>query len=190
MRGVAALALALVSCHAPAPRADVPAFEDDYPLETGLRWTYRGALAVSVTREIRGTREIEGRTYHEMTFILPLSGTHVLPMRRTPEGVVTWRAGREHLLMRFPMRAGDRWTIDLPGEAEVAECEVAGDEDVEALGRRLRATRLRVERRRRDGTPAGVDTEWYARGIGLVRMEVTYGVRATFALNRFERGGN
>ena len=190
MRVAAALTLVLAIVGFPERGAIATriASEDAYPLEVGLRWTYRALGGVTVTREVVGLREISEREYFEMRFALPLLGPRVLPMRRTSDGVVTASGGREILLMRFPMVAGDRWTIDVPGQPETAECTVEGEEIIEALGGRRRATKLRVVRRDRRTGRESADAEWYVRGIGLAKMEVTYGVRATFVLERFDQG--
>jgi hypothetical protein len=164
---------------------------EEYPLAPGMKWTYGSRGGPKVVRHAAGERVIDGRRYVEMKFVLPLLGTHVWPVRWTRAGVVTWHEGREHLLMKFPMRAGDRWTIDvpgLPGLDEVAECEVAGPEKVPFLGEERTATRLNVTRVHRKTGRRTTDTEWYAPGYGLVRMQVTFGIRATFTLEKFERG--
>src|SRR5688572_32681792 len=119
-----------------------------------------------------------------MKYALPLLGTRTLLMRRAPEGIVT-TGGR--LLLRFPLVKGDAWTIDLPGEKEVADCVVSGEEEIAFAGRRGPAMKLEVRRRSRDGRALATDYEWYAPGVGLARMEVTMGARATFTLSAFER---
>jgi hypothetical protein len=90
--------------------------------------------------------------------------------------------------MRFPMREGDRWRIDVPRRREIADCEVVAPEEVDVLGRRRACSKLRVTRTDRITGKRAVDYEWYAPGLGLVRMQVTYGLRATFVLESFERG--
>jgi hypothetical protein len=153
-----------------------------YPLEAGLRWSY-GPL---VAREIAATSHELGHDWCLMTFRLPI-GTHVIPMRHTMEGVVTHREGREYLLMKFPMIPGDSWRIDLPGEKEIADCEVVGRETIRFLGKEGEAVKLKVVRTPRSGGRGITDFEWYADGVGLVKMQVTYGLKATFTLERFDR---
>lgn len=151
----------------------------DYPLEVGLRWTY-GA----VTRSIERTVEVDGLRFFEMKYALPLLGTRTLLMRRTSAGVVT--AG-DVLLLRVPMAKGDAWVVDVPGQPEVADCRALGEEEIEFAGRRGRAMKVEVRRRTREGRAIATDHEWYAKGFGLVRMEVTYGIRATFTLDALEK---
>jgi hypothetical protein len=157
----------------------VAASTSDYPLEVGMRWTYG-----PVERRIDRTVEVDGLRYYEMKYSLPLLGTRTLLMRRTEAGVVTTG---DRLLLRFPMVAGDAWTIDLPGEKEAAECVVRGEEEIEFAGRKGKAMKLEVRRRSREGAALSTDYEWYAPGVGLVKMEVTMGARATFTLSAFER---
>ena len=169
------------------PRGAPATISSEYPLGEGLRWIYRGDGNIIVVREIDRAVEIGGRRYWEMRFVLPVLGTRMVPMRYAEGGVVTAREGREFLLLRFPMVKGDSWTIDLPSEREVVECTVLGDEEIEYAGRKGKATKLEVRRRTRDGRAVATDAEWYAPGIGLVKMKVTLGVRATFVLESFGR---
>jgi len=186
--GVLAVLLALWALLTLARPAGSPAGSSaDYPLEEGLRWTYRGAGNLAVVREIERTVEVDGRRYREMKFVLPVLGTRAIPMRHSAEGVVTTRDGREFLLLRFPMVKGDTWTVDLPSEKEVADCAVLGHEEIEFAGRKATATKVEVRRRTRDGGRISTDYEWYAPGVGLAKMEVTLGVRATFVLESFGR---
>jgi hypothetical protein len=106
-------------------------------------------------------------------------------MRRTPEGVVAIRGDREQLIMKFPMKPGDSWTIDFPDE-DLAACTVLEPEPIDILKKRTIASKLRIVRTNRKSGRKTTDYEWYARGIGLVRMEVTFGLKATFELERFE----
>jgi len=160
---------------------------EGYPLEGELLWVYEGPGGLTLEREVSGDEEVRGRRYRRVVYKLPMLGRRELPMRHTAEGVVTFQGGREHLLLRFPMVEGDSWTIDLPSEKEVADCTVLGEEEIEFKGRRRTATRLEVRRRTREGSPVATDYEWYAQGFGLVKMEVTHGVRATFVLRSFSR---
>ena len=150
-----------------------------YPLEVGLRWSYG-----PVERRIERTVEVDGLRYFEMTYALPLLGTRTLLMRHAAAGVVTTG---DVLLLRLPMAAGDAWTVDVPGEKEVADCRVLGEEEIAFAGRTGKAVKVEVRRRSRDGRALATDHEWYAPGVGLVKMEVTLGVKAAFTLVSFER---
>ena len=181
--GAALILLATVG----APRGRSAAVAELYPLDVGFSWTYRGVGNVTVVRRVERAVEIDGRQYFEMSYVLPFLGTRVLPMRRVEGGVVTCREGREFLLLKFPMLKGDRWTIDLPGEKETADCTVTGEEPIEFAGRKAVATRLEVVRRKRESTESSTDFEWYVPGVGLAKMQVTLGIQATFVLERFEK---
>lgn len=153
--------------------------QEFYPLRPGLRWIYRGPLGTTVIRQVLEERD---GLYH-MRFDLPLMGSHVLPMRYSRDGVAAVRDGREILLLKLPMRIGDQWRIDLPGYDERAECLVEGREQTPwGLATKLRVTRANLKTGKR-----WTDFEWYVDGYGLVQMEVTYGLRARFALEKFEQ---
>ncbi|HKS16733.1 MAG TPA: hypothetical protein VJU16_05435, partial [Planctomycetota bacterium] len=111
----------------------------------------------------------DGTTWFKMHFELPLLGTQMLLMRRTDEGVVARRGEIEQLIMKFPMRPGDSWTIDFPNE-ELAECTVMDPEKIDVLSTRRIASKLRVMRTNRKSGKKTTDYEWYVRGIGLARM--------------------
>ncbi|MBI4564547.1 MAG: hypothetical protein HY716_07650 [Planctomycetes bacterium] len=156
----------------------------DYPLGSGLKWVYRGPAGLEVIRHIGCARTIDGLTYLEMRYRLPVYGTRTLLMRRTEGGVVGRLEGVEQTILKFPMRTGDRWTIDFPAWNEVAECTVEGQEPIRFLNREAPATRLRVARRNRHSGRTSVDTEWYAPHVGLARM-VVWGI--PLELIRLER---
>lgn len=176
--GIALLVALAFGPHAVLPSA--PPAQDDYPLDVGMRWTYR---AMGFAPGIRHVRRADG-PWFEMYFDFKLRRKSIL-MRRTPEGVVTLRDGRQHLLMRFPMREGDGWRIDVFGE-DLADCEVLTPQELDVLGKRTRCARLRVTHTERGTGKRWVDHEWYAPGLGLVKFTL-FGL-ATYVLERFERG--
>jgi len=163
---------------APAPKATSVEL---YPLRPGFRWVYRCGIFTAI-------REVTRRdgAWFTMHYNLPL-GRFDLPLRHTPDGVATTVKGVDHLLMRFPMTKGERWRIDapgLPGPNEIADCEVIGLEEIDYLGRKGIATKLRVVRTNRRTNKSVTDYEWYVDGVGLAAMQVT-GLR--FVLERFDR---
>ena len=172
------------------PKAAI--LEDDYPLEKGMTWVYKAAAGLQVVRRVDDLQTIimtssrEGTAWFKMHFDLPILGRKSLLMRRTPEGVIAQRDDREQLIMKFPMNPGDSWTIDFPTE-DLAECTVLERETITVLGKAATASKLRVVRTHRKNGKKTTDYEWYVRGIGLARMEVTYGLKATFELERFEK---
>lgn len=165
------------------PRAQVT--EEDYPLVAGLTWVYKAAGGWQVVRKLAPEVEEAGHRWFEMNFSLPI-GREKLLMRRTPEGIVGRRGDREQLIMRFPMRPGDSWTIDFP-DRPLAECTVLEPEEIDALSKRALASKLRVVKTDRTSGSKTTNFEWYVRGIGLAQMEVTYGFTARFILERFEK---
>lgn len=170
------------------PRAAMQ--DDDYPLVEGLTWVYRSPLGLQVVRRLEKSRLIDpgdeaSGGWLRMNFDLPLLGRKMLLMRRTHEGVLARRSDREQLIMKFPMKPGDSWTIDFP-EEDLAVCTVLAPEEIDVLKKRVTASKLRVVRTDRKSGKKTTDCEWYVRGIGLARMEVTFGLKATFELERLE----
>jgi hypothetical protein len=175
--------------------------DEDYPLEPGHVWVYKASMGLQVVRRVDPLRvyvtddprakddfmgSVSGEGYVRMRYELPVLGAKDLLMRRTREGVVARRDNREQLIMRFPMRPGDSWTIDFPSE-DLAECTVLAGEAINVLDKRVSASKLRIVRTNRKSGKKTTDYEWYVRGIGLARMEVTFGLKATFELERFEK---
>jgi hypothetical protein len=171
----------------PAHEHEVPG-EEDYPLEVGLTWVYESGPGLQVVRKIVSATP-EHRRWFSMQYDLPLLGRKTLFMRRTRDGVQARRDNVEQIIMKFPMRPGDSWTIDFPNE-DLAECTVLQPEEIDVLSTRALASRLRVVRTSRKTGRKTTDHEWYVRGIGLAKMEVTFGLKATFSLIRFERASS
>lgn len=164
----------LISCDAPPPPA--PPQPSDYPLKLGLKWTYETPPGFTVVREVD---RVDG-PWLRMRFELSIFGEEFLWMRRDGGRVLGRGEGGEGLLLRFPMRAGDRWRVEVPGIDRTADCEVVGEETLDLPIGRLRAVKVKV-------IWGGVtDYEWYAPGYGLVQMQVTKGVTKIFRLTRFE----
>ena len=165
--------------------------EDDYPLETGLTWVYKAPMGMQVVRRVGEPVAIQqgkrfDHPWYLMQFDLPLLGRKTLVMSRTPQGVIARRDEVEQLIMRFPMKLGDSWVIDFPKE-DLAECTVLEPEQIEVLKKRVTASKLQIVRTARKSGKKSTDYEWYVRGIGLARIQVTYGLKATFELERFEK---
>ena len=165
------------------PRAEPS--NEDYPLAVGLTWVYKAAGGFQVIRRLAPEVEEAGHRWFEMQFTLPI-GRERLLMRRTPDGIVARRGEREQLIMRFPMKPGDSWTIDLP-DRPLAECTVLEPEEIDVLSKRALASKLRVVKTDRRSGKKSTNFEWYVRGVGLAQMEVTYGFTARFTLERFEK---
>ncbi|MBI2901402.1 MAG: hypothetical protein HYY17_14550 [Planctomycetes bacterium] len=183
MRIAVAAALLLAGCGRPVPSAPPPPEPDPYPLAPGARWTYRSQIGLKVVREVRSASEGVEMVYH-----LPFMGEQRLPMRRTPQGVFASRGGVEQLVLRFPLRAGDRWRIDFPDQ-DLADCLAEGTEEIAVLGQAKACLRVSVKRTTRRAGRESTDTEWYAPGIGLVRMRVTqFGITQTFELESYVPG--
>jgi len=165
--------------------------DDDYPLEKGLTWVYKAAAGLQVVRSVDTIKfaflkgDESGPDWFKMFYDLPLLGRKSLFMRREAEGVIARREGHEQLIMKFPMKPGDTWTIDFPTE-DLAECTVLEPEQIVVLNKRVIASKLQIVRTARKSGKKSTDYEWYVRGIGLARMQVTYGLKATFELERFE----
>ncbi len=176
--------VALAACTREQPPA--PELQPDvYPLEVGYRWEYRSEIGLKVVREVKRTVRENGKEWYEMTFTLPLVGDHSLLMHRDTEGILARRKKREQRIMRFPLKPGETWTIDFPGE-DLAVCTVEEPEELEILDKKISCSRVRVERKNRKSGRMNRDFEWYAEGIGLVKMTVTMmKVTQTFTLHSF-----
>lgn len=170
----------------PLPAPPLVVNKEYYPLEAGCRWEYRSQLGLKIKREVaEGTEE----DWKKMIFTLPLLGEKTLSMKKSAEGIIARRENREQLIMRFPMKLGERWTIDFP-EEDLATCTVENPEELEILGHKISCTKLRVERTDRKSKKTTRDFEWYAEGIGLVQVTVTImKMTQTFTLTSYTPAG-
>lgn len=170
-----------IACDAPGPPA--PPLPSEYPLKLGLKWTYESPPGLTVVRELA---EAEG-PWLRMHYELSIYGTKDLWMRREGNRVLARGEGRDEMILRFPMRAGDHWEVDVPGYEEVSRCEVVGPEDLELPIGRVKTTKVNVQWRKRTETSWSTGIEWYAQGYGLVQMEASIlGVTKIFRLVKFE----
>ena len=161
------------------PRATVS--DEDFPLETGLQWVYKAANGFEMVRKLGPVVEEAGHQWRQMQYRSLLFNNDLL-MRRVPEGVLGRHLGREQLIMKFPMRTGDSWIIDFPDQ-ELAECTVLEPEDIRALGKTVKAAKVRVVLTNRTSGRKSTNFEWYARDIGLAGFHRV----VRFELERFEK---
>ncbi len=167
------------------PAGPSPRVSDAYPLQEGLRWTYLAG------RNVRGTREIAG--WSDQGWILRFdfptlpANRRELLVRRGDDGILGRLGDTEQLILPLPFKIGTTWTIDFPGWPETASCRVAGWEPVEFLDRKEPAMKVEIVRRDRRTGEETPDAEWYAHGIGLVKMTSTkFGLRVAWTLSKFE----
>lgn len=177
------LLLLAAACDAPKapPIAGAP---DPYPLRVGCKWTYEAAKVPLVVREVV---QADG-PWFKMRYALPILGDRELMMRRDGNIVIgRGDGGATCTLLKFPMKVGDRWTIDLAGVDRIADCEVVEPEEVDLPIGKFRADKLKVVWRTRGSDSSTTDFEWYVTGYGLVQMQTTLArVTAVFKLKRFE----
>lgn len=135
--------LALFCCGIPA--AAVAEGEDDYqPLEVGLVWTADvttiapsgKVIRGTATREITGTKEIDGKTYFiSVTTAKNVPGIQAFTtyQRKQPDGIYSIRESdpdqKEFLEMPLPLILGKSW--DIPAEKGKLNFHVEGLETVQ-----------------------------------------------------------
>lgn len=98
-----------------------------------------------------------------------------------PDGVTLRMAGHftiDSLMVRFPIKSGDSWTFVYPIQkgllCEGGKITVGEEEDVKVLAGTFRATKVVTTVTEVDGKPINKPrtyTHWYAKGVGLVRLE-------------------
>ena len=182
--GLLAILFAWQSCQVLVREPSHPKAErtaDDYPLGVGYTWVYKSVEGFQVVRQF--VAEKDG--WFDMRFSLPI-GKDQLFMRRSPEGIVGRRGDREQLIMKFPMKPGDAWTIDFPDRPK-ADCTVVQPEEIEVLGKKLLASKLEIIKTERKSGSKSTHYEWYVHGFGLAQMRVKYGLTYLLLLERFEK---
>lgn len=147
-----------------------------FPLEVGSEWVYAGGTTRFTVQVLQESREANGRVYFEVSGYFPDDGVRVRKLRHGSSGeILEYNPGGEDFLWyRFgPYRGA--WRFETGGGLTcISGSEVrTGDfgERVEVAAGTFDDT-LRLDFL----TPcadAGVSREYFARGVGLVRREVT-----------------
>ncbi len=194
-----------------APAQD-PLRDDWLPLAAGNQWTYRSDYddVTEFVHEVVGTEKVgavDCFVVEHRSFNPSYEGPRILRkewLAKDGEGTLIHRLQRGRSLMEVDkpffklkrdLRKNDAWE----GEARIAEnpprfrAWVEDEVDVEVPAGKFRAQRLRT--RVEAGSKFTAEGfEWYARGTGLVKAEVTLriggeGTSFTSELKKFRPGG-
>jgi hypothetical protein len=180
--GVAFALLLLESCGAGgAGDAQAPPHGGSYlPLAEGHRLEFRVNMdgnKVGMTQEVRGTREIDGRTYGVLltSFSDGVINDDPTYYREDDSGVYSGDPdhARETLFLPSPTRSDTEWTVESP--RWVTRYSASSISEVEVEGRTYRNC-LHVITESQSRNRAGSvfrSTAWYAPGIGNIKVEGT-----------------
>lgn len=173
-------AIALFASAAPVPkdRRD----ESYWPITVGTRWVY----------EQNGQESTE-----EITKVEPLKAGVRLTIRVrdwddmvdvAPDGVTKRTTGKftlDQLALRFPIKSGDSWAVSTPIQmglvCEAGKMTVGDEEDIKVPAGTFRATKVVNTVAEVGGKPIELPYTyafWYAKGVGMVRIEWNGGFRA------------
>ncbi len=174
--------------------AAMPAGDEEYwPTKKGMEWTYvwEDKKVDVVTSE--GTKEIDGVEYVVFAFdVQDHAAQRKEYARVTKEGVCY--AGQDlgtdeeddqrenlRLMVKFGGKKGDAWTWKL--DEYEAKYEHQGEEEVSVPAGKYKAIRIAFQHVLA-GTKS-TTTQWYAKGVGLVKEErVSEGSKSTMELKR------
>ena len=139
---------------------------DWYPLDPGMSWTYsdRGRR---ITRTICGYKEVAGRRCVEVRIQYPGGVEYTHFVARDDSAYLIFASASKGRnvdvfsepipILALPLSPGKKWVRD------ANRSSVEGEEMVEAIGRKYRATKVTTT------FPSGSESVWYVRGIGVVK---------------------
>jgi hypothetical protein len=163
-----------------------PADEEYFPLKVGTTWEYKFDNGQTQTRSIVKKELFNGILCARLETTnggVVTTHSHLSAMR---DGMYQWSLGDNKInpprrQLKFPARVGDAWRSDALNESYT----IAGRENVAVpAGNYPNALLIVIE----DGKKREYKL-WYARGIGLVRLESDLGGRKlTLELTKFTPG--
>ena len=169
--------------------------EEYFPLKVGTTWEYKFDNGQTQKRSIVKKELFDGILCARMETMnggVVTSHSHLSAMR---DGIYQWSLGDNKMnpprhQLKFPVRVGDAWRSDAKyAERSLNESyKIAGRENVNVPAGNYRNALFIVNDTERDG-PKRAYKLWYARGVGLVRLESDFGGRKlTLELTKFTPG--
>ena len=168
--------------------ADLSAQEDFVPLKKGRQWTYKQGDSEFV-QTITASEKVGG--VECFLFESELGGQkECMWLSATADGMWLYRVRsgetisdlpKPALLLKYPIKQGDRWEASVPsGDITIEyQFENGGQEEIEVPAGKYSAWVVKMK-----GTAAGQEiagTYWYVKGVGLVKQE-TRSKRGKFQL--------
>ena len=172
----------------PAVAAPVPKHlmkgESFWPTAVGTKWVYEQG-GKEMIEEITKAEEVKGGL--RLTVRFQFHGQWDNFVEVTPDAVIKRTNGKfviDQQILRLPVEAGNSWKYALP-QQEGLLCEggtmtTGESEDVKVLAGTFRATKVVSKVSEVDGKPIPQPrtyTYWYAKGVGLVKVEWSGGGR-------------
>lgn len=149
-----------------------------FPLGIGFRWVYLvQGVGESHTREVRvlmPENPSDRAGFPIQGYLGGLQATHLIKSGDDSSIVETGAGGVEYLWYRFGAEVGESWVMRI-GPGGSADCEdgvtltmAAKDEVVSVPAGEFRDV-IRIDRQRLLCADAGIVSEWFAPGVGLIR---------------------
>jgi len=181
VRAVIALTTLLLLGAAPVPK-QLMKDEPYWPTAVGTKWVYEQGGKES-TQEITKVEARDGGTTR--LTVRTKNGDDIIDV--APGGVTQRTVSTftlDTLIVRFPIKAGDSWAFAYPVQAGLhcigGKMTVGEEEDVKVPAGTFRATKVVCTVTEVRGKPIDKPytlTHWYAKGVGLVRVEWDGGER-------------
>lgn len=177
------LAIGASGCRAASiPRPAGPTAGDLQPLEPGYSWVYVAPGARQIRRVV-GSEHVgrllctvmEWETGEAVERVWLRAESDGLKMYRISVGDRRFDLDDPVVVIRYPSRVGDRWDYEERHGAVTLSVSALnqGEETVDVPAGRFSAARIHTIKTV-GGETVLDQTSWYARGVGLVRMAVTY----------------
>jgi len=152
---------------------------DYYPLQVGNQWNYKldvnGKEIAMITR-IAKIETIKDQPYARLEAEVMGKVTATEHLRKTDKGVIRLRtntieADPPLLLIKTPLKAGDKWGGEFTADGKQAKYETrVSEEMVKVPAGRFKTMKVAI--RLQEGGTVVNTTYWFAAGIGFVKQTV------------------
>lgn len=159
---------------------ELSAQEDFIPLKKGWKWVYKQGdsefvQTVAASEKVGGIEcfLLESELGGQKECMWVSAAADGMWLHRIRSGESTSDLPKPALLLKYPLKQGDRWDARVPsGDVTIEyQFENGGQEEVEVPAGKYSAWVIKMK-----GTASGQEfagTYWYAKGVGLVKQKMT-----------------
>jgi hypothetical protein len=167
---------------------------DYYPLQVGNQWNFKldvNGKEAAIIMRIAKIETIKEQPYARLEAEVMGKVTATEHLRKTDKGLIRLRTNTIEvdpplLLLKYPVKAGDKWQGAFTADGKNAKYEShVTEEMVKVPAGRFKAMRVAI--RIEEGTMMANTTYWFAPGIGIVKQTVEApGLTMTMELEKYK----
>lgn len=156
--------------------------EDYYPLKVGSTWTYKltvNGMALAMNTKIAKTEKVDGKELSVLEAEVNGKVAATERLEKTAKGVLRYstngvEAMPPFLLLKYPAKAGDKWSGDFTAGGKKAKFSSETSEETITVAAGKFKT-LRVAIRLEESGQVVNTTYWFAPNVGYVKQTVDAG---------------